>query len=239
PATTRTAQWAGDVALPSPSRATPNSTATIGSTTVRHATTTSGGPDAKACWMSQPPARMAATTPAREVRTAGSKMPIWPDVTACEAARTSADTSPNAPAPAMAHATQRAQPVRASPTPASTSTTRPTTTPASSMARPGAGVLTAEPAAVPTNVTTAVTQTMTPTTIPDVGLRCVRAAASTTAIGTASTPTGCTTDRGASTNAIACSVEPPAASPSPSCHPGLREISRSPRSERVPEPRSG
>ena len=139
----------------------------------------------------------------------------------------------------MAQNTQRAQPVRASPTPASTSTTSPTTTPASSIARPGAGVLTAEPAAVPTNVTTAVTHTMTPTTMPDVGLRCVRAAASTTAIGTASTPTGCTTDSGASTRAIACSVEPPAASTSPSCQPGLRETSRRPRIDSVPEPRSG
>ncbi len=138
---------------------------------------------------------MAATTPATEVSTAGSRMPICPEVTACEAALTSADTSPTRPRPPWR--TSRSGPSRCGRArcPRARARRAPRRGPrAASPAR--AGVLTAEPAAVPTNVTTAVTHTMTPTTMPGVGLRWVRAAVRTTAMGTASTPTGCTTDSG-------------------------------------------
>ena len=143
------------------------------------------------------------------------------------------DTSPKATAPAVAQATQRIQPVFSSPTAASAATTTATTTPAIRVAPPGGGLLTAVPAAMPTNAATPSTHTPTPTSTPRPGRRPVRTALSSTAIGTASTPTGCTTDSGASTSATACSSVPPPASASPTSQPGRRVAAISPGSDRT------
>src|SRR4051812_28872969 len=237
-AVTSSSHVSAGVAEPSPSRTAPRSTATIGSTTVRHAMTTSGGPEAKACCTSQPPTSTAAPTPATAATTGGSSTPTWPDATDWDTARTSAETRPNATAPAIAQATHRTQPERARPTPASTRTIRATTRLAMRVDWSGGGELTAVLAAVATNTPTPPTLSSTPTNTPPAGTRPRCTAVRTTAIGTASTPIGWTTDSGASTSAPACSADPAAATPRPRSHPGRRVTASSPRNDSAPLPAS-
>ena len=198
-----------------------------GSTTVWHASDSSGGPDTRACWISQTPVTAATATPASRASTRGSSGATRPEPTWARAVRSSSETTPNATAPAVAHPGARNRPRLGSAAPASPATTRAASDTPTSSRRPGCGAPPLLRDASTTKETTPTRVMATPANTPPGGRARVRAKTSRTATGTASTPIGWTTARGASASAVTCSRAPAAVSVIPPSHTRDRTSERS------------